>query len=108
MRITKLKQVDKGGQQNPCFVPISKDVDEAPTTLVSEFSAQIEKKVAQLTKTIEKQQKTIENAEREKKEQNVIIIGLNESEMNTETMILSFFEEKLNISPPPLTYTKKL
>ena len=108
MRITKLEQVDKGGQQSPYFIPISKDVDEVPTTLVSEFSAQIEKKVAQLTKTIEKQQKTIENAEREKKEQNVIIIGLNESEMNTETMILSFFEKKLNISPPPLIYTKKL
>ena len=38
----------------------------------------------------------------------MIIVGLNESEMNTETMILSFFEEKLNISPPPLTYTKRL
>ena len=67
LRITKLEQVDKGGQQNPCFVPISKDVDEAPTTLVSEFSAQIEKKVAQLIKTIEKRQKTIENAERKKR-----------------------------------------
>ena len=110
LRITKLEQVDKGGQQSPCFVPISKDIDEAPTTLVSEFSAQIEKKVAQLMKTIEKQQKTIENAEREKKEQNVIIVGLNESEMNTETMIMSFFEEKLNIilSPPPITNTKRL
>ena len=36
------------------------------------------------------------------------IVGLNESEMNTETMIMSFFEEKLNISPPPITYTKRL
>ena len=66
LRITKLEQVDKGGQQSPCFVPISKDVDEAPTTLPSEFSAQIEGKVAQLVKTIEKQ-KTIENAEGEKR-----------------------------------------
>ena len=42
-----------------------------------------------------------------KKKENVIIVGLNESEMNT-TMLMSFFEEKLNISPPPITYTKRL
>ena len=40
----------------------------------------------------------------------MIIVGLNESEMNTETILMSFFEEKLNISPPPMTYiyTKRL
>ena len=91
LRLTKLEQVDEDHQRSPCFVPIRKDVDEAPITSVSEFSTQIEKKVDQLTKTIEKQQKIIENAERKKREQNVIIVGLNESEMNTETMLMSFF-----------------
>ena len=38
----------------------------------------------------------------------MIIVGLNESEMNTETMLMSFFEDKLNISHPPITYTKRL
>ena len=108
LRLTKLEQVDEDHQRSPCFVPIRKDVDKAPITSVSEFSTQIEKMVDQLTKTIEKQQKIIENAERKKREQNVIIVGLNESEMNTETMLMPFFEDKLNISPPPITYTKRL
>ena len=98
LRLTKLEQVDEDHQRSPCFVPIRKDVDEAPITSVSEFSTQIEKKVDQLTKTIEKQQKIIENAERKKREQIVIIVGLNESEMNTETMLMLFFEDKLNIT----------
>ena len=38
----------------------------------------------------------------------MIIVGPNESEMNTETTLMSFFEDKLNISPPPITYTKRL
>ena len=38
----------------------------------------------------------------------MIIVGLNESVMNTKIMIMSFFEEKLNISLHPITYTKRL
>ena len=67
LRITKLEQVDKGGQQSPRFIPINKDVEEAPTTLVSKFSAQIEKKVAQLTKTIENNRKLLKMLKEKKR-----------------------------------------
>ena len=98
LRITNLEQVDEDDQRSPCFVPISKDVDEAPITSVSAFSTQIGKKVEKNNRKLLKMQR----------DQNVIIVGLNESEMNTETMLMSFFKDKLNISPPPITYTKRL
>lgn len=68
----------------------------------------IENQVAQLSLTIEKQQQLIEKGERVKREKNVIIVGLNESEMGTEVVVNTFLQEKLNITTPTVTHCRRL
>ena len=57
----------------------------------------METKMAQLTETIANQQKQLERNEREKREKNVIIIGLRENEANVRNIVHQFLENKMDI-----------
>ena len=69
----------------------------------------IETQVAHLTETISKQQKIIEMNEREKREKNMIIIGLSEGQHeNTEGVVKDLFESKLGVVNAGVASCKRL
>ena len=49
-----------------------------------------------------------EKGEREKRERNVVIVGLNETDTNTEEVFKNFLESKLNIAPPGISQCRRL
>ena len=99
--------------ENKLLLPheVSPSVDHATTNETSQSTESIDhigSQVAQLSKTIEMQQKLIEKGEREKRERNVVIVGLNETDTNTEEVVKKFLESKLNIAPPGLSQCRRL
>ena len=67
-----------------------------------------ETRMAWLSETIEKQQQMIEKGEREKRERNIVIVGLNESTLQTEEVVNNFFQEKLNIQTSAVAQCRRL
>ena len=67
-----------------------------------------ETRMARLSETIEKQQQMIEKGEREKRERNIVIVGLNESTLQTEEVVNNFFQEKLNIQTSAVAQCRRL
>ena len=97
----KIDRLEKG-QPNQ-----NQDVDrnETPSSAPRE---DFETRMARLSKTIEKQQQMIEKGEREKRERNIVIVGLNESTLQTEEVVNSFFQEKLNIQTSAVAQCRRL
>ena len=68
----------------------------------------IEDQVAQLSDTISSQQRLIEINEREKRERNMIVVGLKESEGSTNSLINSLLENKLDLQDTGVSSCRRL
>ena len=68
----------------------------------------IEDKAAQLSDTISFQQRVIEMNEREKRERNMIVVELKESEGSTNSLINSLLENKLDLQDTGVSSYRRL
>ena len=71
-------------------------------------SGTLEVQVAQLSDTISSQQRLIEMNEREKRERNMIVVGLKESEGSTNSLINSLLENRLDLQDTGVSSCRRL
>ena len=108
-RITELEKMTPS-QPHTCKPTASPtDSRKSFSEVVSGITpSSIEDQVAQLSDTISSQQRLIEMNEREKRERNMIVVGLKESEGSTNSLINSLLENKLDLQDTGVSSCRSL